>query len=198
MNLIARLLGRSKAHAPRRDLSPPSAPASDATRRELVAMAVNDTLRKHGIPPSWITAEASPATTLRKQRGLHLRLVVRQWQPRLLDHGVALQKSVRARIARLDPLSREWLTGVSWKLEPVDEAACPALPDPGYWRALRMPAAPREETAKVAAAAPSAQAALQRMLGARDQAFAAARRAEHDEFRPTQPMLPHDQLLSAS
>ena len=197
MNLIARLLGRSKAHPPRRNLSVPVQADRDATRRELVAMAVNDTLRKHGIPPSWITAEGSPATTLRKQRGLHLRLVVREWQPRLLDHGVALQKSVRARIMRLDPLSSEWLTGISWKLEPVDEAVCPALPDPGYWRALRAPAAPRAEAAN-AAAAPAAQAALERMLGARDQAFAAARRAEHDEFRPTQPMLPHEQLLSAS
>jgi hypothetical protein len=197
MNLIARLLGRRKAHPPRRDLSLPAQADRDATRRELVAMAVNDTLRKHGIPPSWITAEASPATTLRKQRGLHLRLVVRQWQPRLLDHGVALQKSVRARITRLDPLSCDWLTGISWKLEPVDEAGCPAMPDPGYWRALRAPAASCAEGASAVPALP-AQATLQRMLGARDQAFAAARRSEHDEFRPTQPMLPHDQLLSAS
>ena len=108
----------------------------DATRREVVAIALRDTLRRQGIPSTWITADLAPALTARKERGMHLRLILREWQPELLAYTVALQRLLRTRIARLDPMSLEWLTGVSWKFELVDETLCPSLPDASYWPKL--------------------------------------------------------------
>lgn len=184
MNLIRRLLGR-------RPPAPAAAPATlpplghfprDATRHELLAMAVRDTLRRHGIPHAWIAAQVTPALTPRKERGVHLRLVARHWHPALASCVVALQKSVLARLNRLDPLAAEWLVGVSWKFDPADDSLCPALPAPEYWQEWQQmqQAAPAQRPA-------TARQALQRMMADSDPSFA-ARGA--DGFSPTQPMLP--------
>jgi hypothetical protein len=65
----------------------------EASRRELLSLATHQALSKAGIPASWITAETSPAMSARNERGMHLRLVLRQRQPTLIDHGVALQSA---------------------------------------------------------------------------------------------------------
>jgi hypothetical protein len=185
MNFIARLLGRRpQAQAPA-----PSAPAltsRDATRRELAAMALRDTLRKHGIPQGWIAGEASPVLTARKERGVHLRLVLRHWHPALPACLVALQKSIASRLNRLDPLSCDWLVGISWKFELADETACPALPQPAFWDGA--PAQPALAAVKPQHAAREPAHALKRMLAQRDDAFADRARQAAD-FSPTQPML---------
>lgn len=186
MKFIERLLGRTPARtAPAATLPPVS--GRDATRRELVAMAVRDTLRKQGIPQEWIGAEASPALTARKDRGIHLRLVVRHWHPALPSCVVALQKSVAARMSRLDPLSCEWLVGISWKFEPADDRLCPALPEPGYWQAERPQ--PADVAARRREAADTRET-LKRLLGRGDEAFAGRPAGGADGgFHPTQPML---------
>lgn len=184
MNFLDRLMGRRQPRA----VAPVSTPAltgRDATRRELVSMALRDTLRRHGIPPEWIAAEASPAVTARKDRGIHLRLALRHWHPALPGCVVALQKSVSGRLARLDPLSSEWLVGISWKFEPADDRLCPALPEPGYWRGER-PQAPQAAARQRAAADP--RDTLKRLLGRGDEAYAGHAAAGGD-FSATQPML---------
>ena len=177
MNLIDRLMGRGPVQAAP-PASSPAASSRDAARRELVAMAVRDTLRKHGIPVGWISGEASPALTARKERGIQLRLVLRHWHPALASCAVALQKSVVERLANLDPLSSDWLVGVAWKFELADDSMCPPLPAPAFWQA-------QASTHESAAAADPRQA-LKRLLGRGDDTFAG--RASADAFRPTQPM----------
>lgn len=98
-------------------------------------MAVRDVLRKHGIPPTWITANPQWSTVLRRERGVHLHLMIREWNPRMFPFMLAIERSVRARILRLDPLSSAWLQGVSWKFELVDESQCPAMPHAVWWQA---------------------------------------------------------------
>ncbi|MBC5783815.1 hypothetical protein H8N03_12740 [Ramlibacter sp. USB13] len=97
-------------------------------RRELLSVAVRETLRKHGFPQHWVQPETLSVVTRQRERGLQLRLVVREWQPPFLDYCVALQRAIRHRVLRLDPLSASWFTGVTWKFDPVDESLCPALP----------------------------------------------------------------------
>lgn len=199
MNLIPRWLARRPQPAAPRALAP-VATERDGTRRELLSMAVRDTLRKHGIPVEWITAETSPVVTARRERGIHLRLVLRQWQPALPGYAVAIQQAVTARLARLDPLSCDWLAGVSWKFEPADAALCPALPDPGYWRAAapaRLAAAAKPERTAPAAAAAKAERsaadpreALKRLLARADDDFA-GKRGGQDGFAATQPGFSH-------
>lgn len=185
MNFIARLLGR-QAQAQVPTLASTALTSRDATRRELASMALRDTLRKHGIPQGWIAGEASPVLTARKERGVHLRLVLRHWHPALPSCLVALQKSIAGRLHRLDPLSCDWLVGISWKFELADETACPALPQPTYWDDARPQQA--AATAKAQRAAPERSEAVKRMLAQRDEAFADRARPSND-FSPTQPML---------
>jgi hypothetical protein len=181
MNLIQRLLGRRPPSAAPATVPPTGPTPRDATRQELLSMAVRDTLRRHGIPQAWIAAQVTPALTARKERGSHLRLVARHWHPALASCVVALQKSVLARLNRLDPLSGEWLVGVSWKFDPADDTLCPALPAPEYWQQLQQQQAP-------AAQRPSAaRDALHRLMAESDHAFAAR---GSDGFSATQPMLP--------
>ena len=103
-------------------------PRREELRREVLNLATRDTLSKHGIPSHWITAEIQIAFTSSRQRGMHLRLVLREWRSDLIHYSFALQRAIRARIFCLDPLSAEWLTGISWKFDIVDESACPSLP----------------------------------------------------------------------
>lgn len=185
MNFIARLLGRqAQARVP--TLASPALTSRDATRRELASMALRDTLRKHGIPHGWIAGEASPVLTARKERGVHLRLVLRHWHPALPSCLVALQRSITSRLNRLDPLSCDWLVGISWKFELADEAACPTLPQPAYWDDAR--AQPAIATAKPQRAAAERSEAVKRLIAQRDPAFAERTRPSND-FSPTEPML---------
>lgn len=124
------------------------APEADRTgaHREIVAMAVRDVLRKFGIPGTWITANPQASTTAKRERGVHLHLMVRDWHPQLLVFLVALERQVRARVLRLDPLAAKWLTGISWKFDLLDASPCPALPAPEFWQEYlhRMAAHPAQ------------------------------------------------------
>ena len=195
MGFIDRLLGRKPGQRHQHSIrvsqaqSSQSHPAGrDASRRELVAMAVSDALRKSGIPPTWITAETFPVMTAQRQRGMHLRLLVREWQPTLLDYGAALQKLIRMRVSRLDPLSSLWLTDVTWKFDLVDDANCPMLPAPVYWQGIgaRSNTAPAKEQA---GSLKARRAALDQLLAGGGDAASGGNQARHDGFSPTQPML---------
>lgn len=111
----------------------PADPQVNDVRRGLLVLAVRDTLQKHGIPSGWISAEAHSAMTSSRIRGMHLRLVVREWQPSLLPYSIALQRAITARLMRLDPLAASWLAGVSWRYDVVDDSMCPGLPKVAAW-----------------------------------------------------------------
>jgi hypothetical protein len=116
-------------------------PDRDVTRRQLLATAVRDTLRTQGIPAGWLTTETLTAATSGKERGMHLRLILRDH--RLMEYAMDLQKNVSARIVRLDPLSAGWMAGISWKLDLAEDASFAQLPDAGHWqRLISNPPAP--------------------------------------------------------
>lgn len=180
MGLMDRWMPRPRrvvAHAP---VSVASQQQRDETRRELVAMAVRDTLRKNGIPAQWFATEMVSAMTPARERGVQLRLVLREWQPQLLAHAVSLQRAIEGKLRRMDPLSPGWLAGVTWKFELADDSACPPLPPPAYWQEqTRAPGAevPADARAKIEALWRKAEAALPRAEAPVD-------------FVPTQPMMP--------
>lgn len=107
----------------------------DGGRRQLLAIAVRDTLRRHGIPATWITLEPRPSSTRGRRRGMHMRLVIREWDSRLPPYMVALESEIASGVRRMDPLSSAWLTGVSWRFDLVDNQHCPKLPPPESWLA---------------------------------------------------------------
>ncbi|MEO7940157.1 MAG: hypothetical protein ABIR55_16130 [Burkholderiaceae bacterium] len=115
----------------------PGVPAHDfaaqlPTRRELLRVRTRNTLRLSGIPESWI----EPQVLLEPDGGrtfLHLRLVVRQWDHRLLRYAFAFQTQLMREIERIDPQAREWLLSIVWQFP--HDLACPdpELPQPSAW-----------------------------------------------------------------
>jgi hypothetical protein len=120
----------------------------EATRRELVGMAVRDVLRANGLYQECIEAETlNSSARNRTEKGIHLRLVLKSWDLRMLPYLQSIQLLVHARVCRLDPLATHWLTGISWRFALDSDATIPALPPPAFWAtaadaAGRKPAAP--------------------------------------------------------
>ena len=112
------------------------------TRRELLRVVLRDTLQRHGIPPGWISAETLLATSRQRLSGIHWRLCVHHWDPRILTHGVALQHSLIRRLMGFDPMAAEWLMGISWQFALHDESQCPPMPHPRLWTSEPRAAAP--------------------------------------------------------
>jgi hypothetical protein len=141
MSFFNRILGRSAAPSSRPSSqmtsvqSQHSNPAASTatTRRELLRSTLRDTLTRHGIPASWITCETLVTTSRTREQGIHWRLVVHHWDPRLLAHGIAFQQSLIKRVTTFDPLASAWLMGISWQFALADESSCPPMPHPVVW-----------------------------------------------------------------
>ena len=124
-------------------LPPSRSAASDSTtRRELLRVVLRNTLNRHGIPTTWIGAEMLLATSRGREPGIHWRLTIRHWDPRLLNHMVALQNALIVRVLAFDPLASGWLMGISWQFSLSDESLCPPMPHPGIWTAEQRPDGP--------------------------------------------------------
>jgi hypothetical protein len=159
MSFLKQLFGREDAKAGRASrlfsqigsdlFQSPKAAAVDlaAARRELMRTVLRKTLTRHGIPTSWIAGEMLVATARGRDNGMHWRLLVKHWDPRLLTHAVALQNSLVMRLLGYDPLAADWLMGISWQFALPDEVSCPPLPQPGYWTAEHRPTSPAEPVA---------------------------------------------------
>lgn len=105
----------------------------NSSRRELLRLALRDTLNRAGIPGSWIGADLLAATSRGREPGIHVRLLVKHWDPRVMLHGVAFENAYKKRVLTLDPLSQRWLLGISWQFSLDNESACPPMPHPGIW-----------------------------------------------------------------
>lgn len=204
MGLLRKLFGADGGHPPPASQShltssvskvPIGGAHTPGTHKELVAAAVRDTLARNGIPAAWITAETLVAKSRTGVMGVHLRLIVHHWDPRLMVRLVPLQNAVVMRLHRLDPVAETWLTGIAWQFHLADESACPALPHPGSWTA-----APHEQ--EQAHAAPPSEAGviegpvevargerhdLERLMAEMDEAYR-ERAQGGGAFDATQPM----------
>jgi hypothetical protein len=154
MSFLKQIFGRvdrNAAAASRMFTYPPDqaggrgASAEHAARRELLRAVLRKTLNRHGIPTTWLSAEMLVATSRGRQTGIHWRLLIKHWDPRLLPHAVALQNSLILRLLNHDPLAAEWLMGISWQFALAEEDTCPPMPYPGFWTA--EPALEPEEEA---------------------------------------------------
>jgi hypothetical protein len=172
-----------------------------ATRKELLRVVLRDTLKKHGIPPQWVTGVALAAMSRDREPGLYWRIVIRHWDARLPNCCVALQNALVSRVQMFDPMAEKWLHGIAWQFALEDEAACPALPHPGSWTA-----ASRKEAAAAKAVVDAARAGdviagpmsidlppadvkadLERLMSALDAQYHAADHGDRPAYTATEP-----------
>lgn len=128
----------------------------NASRRELLRLVLRDTLNRTGIPTSWIGADLLAATSRGREPGIHVRLLLKHWDPRLMLHGIAFENAYRKRVLTLDPLAERWLLGISWQFSLADDSNCPQLPHPGVWTS----SVPHATLTAAAAATSAAEAAM--------------------------------------
>ena len=104
-------------------------------RRELLRVRTRNTLRLSGIPETWIEAQVllEPAGG---RTFMHLRLVVRHWDQRLMRYAIAFQRKLLQEIERIDPQATQWLLSIVWAFPPELESPDPELPQPSAWLGL--------------------------------------------------------------
>jgi hypothetical protein len=55
-----------------------------ALHRELVSVALRDTMIRHGIPTGWVSADMHAAFNAKGEPQCHVRLLLKHWDPRLM------------------------------------------------------------------------------------------------------------------
>jgi hypothetical protein len=139
--LIATLFGGSpagttakRAPASNRDNPLTIEDGSDnATRRQLVQVLLRDALRKYGIPPRWIDCQMLLVNSRSRGQGMYVRLVVREWDARLMDYAFAFQNALMVEITRFEPQASQWLHGISWQLDVAETCPHRSMPDKSFW-----------------------------------------------------------------
>jgi hypothetical protein len=107
--------------------------SDNATRRQLVQVLLRDALRKYGIPLRWIDCQVMLVSSRSRGPGMYVRLVVRQWDDRLLNYAHAFQTALMVEITRFEPQASQWLHGISWQLEVGDSCPYLTMPEKAFW-----------------------------------------------------------------
>lgn len=175
----------------------PNSTSPHNVRKDLLKLVMRETLTRNGIPQVWIAADMLRTTSPKREQGIHMRFLVRVWEPRLLEHGPALEKEFLQRLLLLDPQATNWLMGFSWQFALPDNHRPGPMPHPGSWTGPReaphAPAAPEtkpgdiiEGPVVIPRPAEDVRADLERLLAARDEDM--KRNAQGgDNFAATRP-----------
>ncbi|MEJ5991124.1 hypothetical protein WG902_14070 [Ramlibacter sp. PS3R-8] len=169
-------------------------------RKDVLKLVLRELLMRNGIPNAWLSADLLRTTNSKREQGIHVRFLMRHFEPRLLQHAPALEQEFVQRLMLLDPLAADWLMGFSWQFTLDDISKCPPLPNAGAWTAP-----PQEPAAEPVAAAPEEHSGdviagpvfipkpvdevrsdLERLLSLRDEDMKRHSKAG-DNFAPTRP-----------
>lgn len=105
-----------------------------ATRGQLVQIMMRDLVRKSGIPPGWIQCQIQVVTSRSRGQGISVRLVVKQWDERLMKYAFAFQKALLTEIVQFEPQAASWLQGIAWQLEVAGSCPVTELPGSKFWQ----------------------------------------------------------------
>lgn len=144
MTFFARLFGTAERKNSESDLHsrlsegdldiPQAQPQTQNLRVELLRLTLRDTLRQSGIPTDWIGADPMLASTRSGNRGVHWRLCIKHWNPRLMLLIPALQERLIGQLKRVDQTAEQWLVGLSWEMKLGGKSSYPAMPPPASWK----------------------------------------------------------------
>ncbi|HVE53394.1 MAG TPA: hypothetical protein VNB23_08420 [Ramlibacter sp.] len=172
----------------------------NSIRKDVLRVALRDMMLRNGIPSNWLSAEMLRTSNSQKEAGMHMRFLVRHWEPRLMQHGPALEQDFLQRLNLLDPHAANWLAGMSWQFALDDRGICPPLPHPNSWTApdpRPEPTAPAPITSQgdviegpvmIPKPQEDVRADLERLLALRDDDMKRHHApAKGDQFAPTRP-----------
>lgn len=132
--------------------APTSGIGGTASRKQLLAVVLRETLMRNGVPNGAIGMEFFRTMDRSGSRtdGIHVRLVLRELHDELAGRIVALERDFRKRLTVIDWRAAEWLQGVSWQLElPEEDEAAAAAQAAIATRAPRLQERrPREQDAR--------------------------------------------------
>ena len=158
MSLFSRLRSKlSNKRAPQARNSRVLRMSKDSTRRELIRVALRDTLARHGVPTAWIASEALTVTRAKgaQEPLMHVRFLIKHFEPQLLSQGLILQRNFLKRVSAFDPKAAHWLNGVSWQFALLEDGASHGMAN------VPVPAAPAAfQPPRMAAPSTSPRAAV--------------------------------------
>lgn len=108
---------RAPASSPAAPALQSNARAQTALQREVVNVALQGTLIRHGIPRAWVGAELHLAPSTDALARSDICLVVRQWGGLPWLRAAAFQRTFVRRISLLDPKQHTWLRDVVWQFK---------------------------------------------------------------------------------
>jgi hypothetical protein len=109
-----------------------------AVRAQLVQVLLRDLVRKSGMPPGFVQCHIQVMNSRSRGSGIFVRLVVRDWDERLMKYAFAFQKTLLTHIVQFEPKASTWLQGLAWQLEVADTCPLTVLPGPEYWQAPKL------------------------------------------------------------
>ena len=116
LNLLS--LFRTKRHS--REIRKPEKPLPieqrGSVRREIVKLYLRDSLVRARVPTDWVGVEVFPAAPRGAVSQVHVRLVLLQWDNRLVHSISELERGFVRRLTLLDGTSTQWVRDVSWRL----------------------------------------------------------------------------------
>ena len=113
----------------------------ESSRRELIKLVLRESMRRHAVPSDWIECRMLPVISRRRRSGVHVQLVVRQGQARLLNYIPAFQSSLMAEVEKYDPRAWDWLLSISWQFDGITSSTGGVMPGTGDWAARSTGAA---------------------------------------------------------
>jgi hypothetical protein len=119
--------------------------SANALRRQLIQVLLRDSMRRHGIPPTWMDCQMLLVSSRSRGEGMYLRIIIKHWDLRLLTYALAFEKSLMQDITRFEPHVSQWLYGVSWQMDVGDSCPYTSLPDRHVWEDHAPPAHVRGE-----------------------------------------------------
>ena len=112
---------------------PVSLQPSHIRKRELIRVALKDTLRFHGLPNEWVRCEVLSVPHNHGTEDTLIQLVVKNWSDQLLRYSIALEKKLLQRLEWYEPEVDHSRFIVLWRYD--KNCMCPyiEMPMEDFW-----------------------------------------------------------------
>ena len=86
-------------------------------RRDLLKLVLRETVQFFDVQRGWVKAEVLTSRTPEGDERLHVRFVLRHWDPGFAVRMKAFEDEYANRVEAFDPTSHLWLAGYSWRFD---------------------------------------------------------------------------------